>query len=106
MTGIGSGDVPASANSAAADSERGMVYATIGNPSPDLYAEVRPGDYGWTESLVALNGDTGKLVWAISTCRTTPGTSTRYQRRFLADVMGKDGQTLMVITDVGRRRSN
>jgi hypothetical protein len=74
--------------------------------SPDLYAEVRPGDYGWTESLVALNGDTGKLVWAISTCRTTPGTSTQYQRRFLADVMGKDGQTLMVTTDVGRRRSN
>jgi sulfocyanin len=35
----------------AIDAERGIVYATIGNPSPDLYAEVRPGDNRWTESL-------------------------------------------------------
>ena len=38
----------------AIDPERGLVYATIGNPSPDLYAEVRPGDNRWTELLVAL----------------------------------------------------
>ena len=28
----------------AIDPEGGVVFATIGNPSPDLYAEIRPGD--------------------------------------------------------------
>src|SRR5918999_34733 len=47
----------------AIDPERGVVYATIGNPSPDLYAEIRPGDNRWTESLVALNAESGELIW-------------------------------------------
>ena len=33
----------------AIDPERGVVYATIGNPSPDLYADIRPGDNRWTD---------------------------------------------------------
>jgi alcohol dehydrogenase (cytochrome c) len=47
----------------AIDPQRGLVFAAIGNPSPDLYAEIRPGDNRWTESLVALNIETGKQVW-------------------------------------------
>ncbi len=39
------------------------LYATIGNPSPDLDGEIRPGDNLYTESLVALDATTGKLKW-------------------------------------------
>ncbi len=46
------------------DVKTGMLYATIGNPSPDLDGSVRPGDNRWSDSLVALKADTGQLVWA------------------------------------------
>jgi len=45
------------------DAETGLLFATIGNPAPDLDGSVRPGDNRWTNSLVALDIKTGKLVW-------------------------------------------
>jgi len=45
------------------DSETGLLFAAIGNPAPDLDGSVRPGDNRWTNSLVALDSQTGKLVW-------------------------------------------
>jgi len=45
------------------DAETGLLFATIGNPAPDLDGSVRPGDNRWTNSLVALDINTGKLVW-------------------------------------------
>ena len=35
----------------------------MGNPSPDFYAENRPGDNLYSNSVVALDVDTGKLRW-------------------------------------------
>jgi glucose dehydrogenase len=46
------------------DVKTGILYADIGNPSPDLDGSVRPGDNRWSDSMVALNADTGQLVWA------------------------------------------
>jgi len=46
------------------DTDKGHVYAVIGNPSPDLDGTVRPGDNRWTNSLVCLDLATGKLIWA------------------------------------------
>jgi PQQ-dependent dehydrogenase (methanol/ethanol family) len=45
------------------DPETGHVYAVIGNPGPDLDGSVRPGDNRWSNSLVALDSETGKLIW-------------------------------------------
>lgn len=39
------------------------LYAGIGNPSPDLDGEIRPGDNLYTESLVAVDVTNGKLKW-------------------------------------------
>lgn len=41
-----------------------LVYWGTGNPTPVLTGEPRPGDDLYTCSIVALNPDTGKLVWA------------------------------------------
>jgi alcohol dehydrogenase (cytochrome c) len=38
------------------------IYFVVGNPSPDLDGSVRPGDNLYTDSLVALDLDTGKYV--------------------------------------------
>jgi alcohol dehydrogenase (cytochrome c) len=45
------------------DPELNLVYWGIGNPGPDWNGDVRPGDNLYTCSVVALDGDTGKLKW-------------------------------------------
>ena len=46
------------------DPQLNLVYWGTGNPTPVLTAKTRPGDNLYTCSIVALNSDTGKLVWA------------------------------------------
>ncbi len=46
----------------AVDLERKRVYFVVGNPSPDLDGSIRPGDNLYTDSLVAVDLDTGKYV--------------------------------------------
>jgi alcohol dehydrogenase (cytochrome c) len=45
------------------DPELNLLYVGTGNPTPVLNGEARPGDNPWTCAIVALNPDTGKLVW-------------------------------------------
>ncbi|MBZ5576198.1 MAG: acido-empty-quinoprotein group A [Acidobacteriia bacterium] len=45
------------------DPELNLVFVGTGNPTPVLNGAARPGDNPWTCSIVALNPDTGKLVW-------------------------------------------
>jgi alcohol dehydrogenase (cytochrome c) len=44
----------------AIDLETRTVYFVVGNPSPDLDGSLRPGDNLYTDSLVAVDLDTGK----------------------------------------------
>src|ERR1700681_4527430 len=46
------------------DPDLNLVYWGTGNPTPVLKGTTRPGDNLYTCSIVALNPDTGKLVWA------------------------------------------
>ena len=45
------------------DPELNLLYWGIGNPAPDFDGDVRKGDNLYTESMVALDADTGKLKW-------------------------------------------
>ena len=45
------------------DPELNLYYIGTGNPQPVLAGKSRAGDNLWTCSIVALNPDTGKLVW-------------------------------------------
>ena len=45
------------------DPKLNLTYWGVGNPGPDLFGEVRPGDNLYTCSLIALNPDTGELKW-------------------------------------------
>src|SRR5438309_3640518 len=40
-----------------------LTYWGTGNPSPDWNGDVRPGDNLYSDSVVALDADTGKLKW-------------------------------------------
>ena len=45
------------------DPELNLTYWGIGNPGPDWNPAQRPGDNLYSDSVVALDGDTGELVW-------------------------------------------
>nr|SAJ59294.1 pqq-dependent alcohol dehydrogenase type 9 [uncultured bacterium] len=45
------------------DTNTGNIYATIGNPAPDLDGSQRPGDNRWSASMVSLDSHTGKMIW-------------------------------------------
>ena len=47
----------------ALDAERGVLYVPVGNPAPDFYGDVREGSNLYTNSAVALDVHTGKLLW-------------------------------------------
>ncbi|MBI3668054.1 MAG: PQQ-binding-like beta-propeller repeat protein, partial [Acidobacteria bacterium] len=45
------------------DPELNLIYWGTGNPGPDWNADVRAGDNLYTDCLLALDADTGKLKW-------------------------------------------
>jgi alcohol dehydrogenase (cytochrome c) len=45
------------------DRDTNLTYWGIGNPGPDWNGDVRPGDNLYSDSVVALDADTGQLKW-------------------------------------------
>ncbi len=45
------------------DAATNLTYWGVGNPGPDWNGDSRPGDNLYTDSVVALDADTGKLKW-------------------------------------------
>ncbi len=45
------------------DPQQNLLFWTTGNPGPDFYGGNRPGDNLYSDSVVALDADTGKLRW-------------------------------------------
>jgi len=45
------------------DPELNLIYWTTGNPWPDFYGGDRKGDNLYSDSLIALDADTGKMKW-------------------------------------------
>ncbi|MBK5290454.1 MAG: PQQ-dependent dehydrogenase, methanol/ethanol family [Acidobacteriia bacterium] len=45
------------------DPDLNLIYWGIGNPAPDFDGDVRKGDNLYTECMVAIDADTGKLKW-------------------------------------------
>ncbi len=47
----------------AVDKKTRTVFFVVGNPSPDLYGAIRPGDNLYTDSIVAIDLDKGTYKW-------------------------------------------
>ncbi|MHA6621941.1 PQQ-dependent dehydrogenase, methanol/ethanol family [Pseudonocardia sp. DLS-67] len=45
------------------DPETNLLYVGTGNPAPDFDGEVRPGDNLYTDSIVAVDVDSGRIQW-------------------------------------------
>jgi len=78
------------------------VYFVVGNPSPDLDGALRPGDNLYTDSLVAVDLDTGKLacyfqyiahdVWDLDATSPT----------VLVNAHDKNGKTIPAVLHAGK----
>jgi quinoprotein glucose dehydrogenase len=49
------------------DEARGLLFLPTSSPSPDFWGGLRPGDNQYANSVVALDGATGKRVWDFQT---------------------------------------
>jgi quinoprotein glucose dehydrogenase len=49
------------------DEERDLVFLPTSGPSPDFFGGTRPGDNRYADSIVALRGSTGEVVWHFQT---------------------------------------
>jgi alcohol dehydrogenase (cytochrome c) len=50
-------------NTGSYDPDLNLIYWGVGNPSPNFAGDVRPGDNLFTDSVIALQADTGRLAW-------------------------------------------
>ena len=68
------------------DPELNLTYWGIGNPGPDFYREQRPGDNLYSDSVVALDADTGELRWYFQFTPDDPYDYDAVQIPVLADI--------------------
>ena len=79
------------------DPDLNLTYWGIGNPGPDWNPAQRPGDNLYSDSVVALNADTGELEWYF---QFTPNDDYDYdsvQIPVLIDYPAQDGSTLKLM---------
>ena len=87
--------------SGAYDPQRDVLYWTTGNPSPDWNGDLRAGDNLFSNSLLAVNPDTGERLWHF---QFTPHDVWDYDgntQLFLVDVE-RDGDTIPAIVQANR----
>ena len=51
------------------DPQQNLVFVGTGNPTPVLNGPARAGDNRWTDSILAIDPDTGKLAWGFQATR-------------------------------------
>jgi alcohol dehydrogenase (cytochrome c) len=93
------------------DVKNGVLYVPVGNPAPDFYPDVRPGTNLYTNSAVALDVKTGKLLWYkqfgpndandrdLSQVSPLFSATVKGKPRNLLTVSGKDGLLRMLDRD-------
>ena len=74
------------------DLDQRRIYFVVGNPSPDLDGSLRPGDNLYTDSLVAVDLDTGKYVCHFQYIAHDVWDLDAVSPTVLVDVPGKDGK--------------
>ena len=79
------------------DPDLDLTYWGIGNPGPDLNPAQRPGDNLYSDSVVALDPDTGELEWYFQFTPNDPYDYDAVQIPVLIDAPDGNGGTLKLM---------
>ena len=78
------------------------IYFVVGNPSPDLYGAIRPGDNLYTDSLVSVDLDTGKYVCHFQYVPHDVWDLDAVSPTVLVEAADKDGKTVPAVIHAGK----
>jgi alcohol dehydrogenase (cytochrome c) len=86
----------------AVDLETRTVIFVVGNPSPDLYGDIRPGDNLYTNSIVAVDLDRGTYKWHFQYIAHDVWDLDAVSPVILTEAKGKDGKMRKVAVHGGK----
>ena len=86
----------------AVDLKTRTIFFVVGNPSPDLYGAERPGDNLYTDSLVALDLDSGKYKWHFQYVAHDVWDLDAVSPPILIDVKDKSGKMIPAVIHGGK----
>jgi alcohol dehydrogenase (cytochrome c) len=86
----------------AIDKETNTVFFVVGNPSPDLYGAERPGDNLYTDSMVAIDLNTGAYKWHYQYVSHDVWDLDAVSPVILTEAKGKDGKMRKVAIHGGK----
>ncbi len=86
----------------AVDRETNTAFFVVGNPSPDLYGAERPGDNLYTDSIVAVDLNTGAYKWHFQYVPHDVWDLDAVSPVVLTEAMGKDGKMRKVAIHGGK----
>ncbi|WP_444814996.1 pyrroloquinoline quinone-dependent dehydrogenase [Variovorax brevis] len=86
----------------AIDKESNTVFFVVGNPSPDLYGAERPGDNLYTDSIVAVDLNTGAYKWHYQYVPHDIWDLDAVSPVILTEAKGKDGKMRKVAIHGGK----
>ncbi len=78
------------------DPETNLLYWGTGNPAPDFDGEVRPGDNLYTDSVIAVDADSGEIRWHY---QCTPHDLWDYDSNMECILFEQDGRKLLAHFD-------
>ncbi|MEO7107788.1 MAG: PQQ-binding-like beta-propeller repeat protein [Rhodoferax sp.] len=86
----------------AVDLKTRTIFFVVGNPSPDLLGAVRPGDNLYTDSLVAVDLDSGKYKWHFQYIPHDVWDLDAVSPPILMDVKDKSGKMIPAVIHGGK----
>src|SRR5467141_2859183 len=86
----------------AVDRKTKTVFFVAGNPSPDLYGAERPGDNLYTDSMVAIDLDSGKYKWHFQYIAHDVWDLDAVSPPILTQAKDKDGKMVDVVIHGGK----
>jgi len=86
----------------AVDKETNTIFFVVGNPSPDLYGAERPGDNLYTDSIVAVDLNTGAYKWHYQYVAHDVWDLDAVSPVILTEAKGKDGKMTKVAIHGGK----
>jgi len=86
----------------AVDLKTRTVFFVVGNPSPDLYGAIRPGDNLYTDSMVAIDLDKGTIKWHFQYIAHDVWDLDAVSPPILIDVKGANGKMIPAVIHGGK----